>query len=73
MNHDVPYRSQVYKLVRDLHRVGIEHGDLEPRNIARNREGGLCLIDFSESRMHVCKESKVRYITASLSFLLTFK
>ena len=59
MNYDVLYRSQVYKLVHDLHRVGIEHGDLEPRNIARNRGGGFCLIDFSESRTHICKESKV--------------
>ena len=28
-------RSQVYKLAQDLHRIGIAHGDLEPRNIAR--------------------------------------
>lgn len=52
-------RSQVYKLVRDLHRIGITHGDLEPRNIARAREGGFYLIDFSESRRHTCKGSKV--------------
>ncbi|KAF8339291.1 hypothetical protein F5887DRAFT_1062844 [Amanita rubescens] len=54
-----PERSQVYKLVRDLHRIGITHGDLEPRNIARTREGGFCLIDFSESRRHTCKGGKV--------------
>ncbi|KAM6493291.1 hypothetical protein JOM56_011425 [Amanita muscaria] len=54
-----PERSQVYKLVQDLHRIGIMHGDLEPRNIGRVRGGGLCLIDFSESRRHICKESKV--------------
>ena len=52
-------RSQVYKLVRDLHRIGITHEDLEPRNIARAREGGFCLIDFSESKRHTCKGSKV--------------
>ncbi|KAF8338528.1 hypothetical protein F5887DRAFT_982680, partial [Amanita rubescens] len=55
----VTYRSQMYKLVQDLHRVGIAHQDLEPRNIARAREGGLCLIDFSESRKHICKGSKI--------------
>ncbi|KAF8344431.1 hypothetical protein F5887DRAFT_1272389 [Amanita rubescens] len=54
-----PERSQVYKLVRDLHRIRITHGDLEPRNIARAREGGFCLIDFSESRRHTCKGSKM--------------
>jgi len=53
-----PERSQVYKLVRDLHRVGIAHGDLEPRNIGRARGGGFCLIDFSEGWRHICKESK---------------
>ncbi|KAM6493292.1 hypothetical protein JOM56_011426 [Amanita muscaria] len=53
-----PERSQVYKLVQDLHRIGIMHGDLEPRNIGRVRGGGFCLIDFSESRRHNCKESK---------------
>ncbi|KAF8815208.1 hypothetical protein BYT27DRAFT_7226480 [Phlegmacium glaucopus] len=52
-------RSQVYKLVRDLHRIGITHEDLEPRNIARAREGGFCLIDFSESKRHTCKGSKM--------------
>ncbi|KAM6493283.1 hypothetical protein JOM56_011417 [Amanita muscaria] len=52
-------RSQVYKLVQDLHRIGIRHGDLEPRNIGRARGGGFCLIDFSESRRHSnCNKSK---------------
>jgi serine/threonine protein kinase len=52
-------RSQVYKLVWDLHRIGITHEDLEPRNVARARQGGFCLIDFSESRRHTCKGRKV--------------
>jgi len=54
-----PERCQVYKLVQDLHRIGIVHGDLEPRNIACAHGGGFCLIDFSESKRHICKESKV--------------
>lgn len=49
----------VYELVQELHGVGVLHGDLEPRNIGRTREGDLCLIDFSESVMHVCPEEKV--------------
>ena len=44
-------RSQVY--------IGITHEVLEPRNIVRAREGGFCLIDFSESKRHTCKGSKV--------------
>ncbi|KAH9042052.1 hypothetical protein EDB85DRAFT_1856993 [Lactarius pseudohatsudake] len=47
--------TQVYKLVRDLHRVGIIHGDLEPRNIARVPGGGFRLIDFSESEAYLCE------------------
>ncbi|KAF8351826.1 hypothetical protein F5887DRAFT_1068226 [Amanita rubescens] len=66
-----PERPQVYKLVQDLHRVGIAHGDLEPRNIGRARGGGFRLIDFSESWRHICKESKVQYMATSLSWLLT--
>ena len=52
-------RAQVYGLVSDLHRVGIIHGDLEPRNIGRVPEHGLCLIDFSESTNHNCVEFMV--------------
>jgi tRNA A-37 threonylcarbamoyl transferase component Bud32 len=47
----------VYELVRELHHIGISHGDLEPQNIARRRDGGgFYLVDFSESRRHRCKE-----------------
>ena len=44
-------RSDIYKLVQDL----------QPRNIVRTHGGGFLLIDFSESRKHVCKEGKVQY------------
>ncbi|KAH9002662.1 kinase-like domain-containing protein [Lactarius hatsudake] len=47
---------QIYKLVRGLHRVGIIHGDLESRNIARVPGGGFRLIDFPESVRHTCVE-----------------
>ena len=64
-------RSQAYELVQGLHRIGIVHGDLEPRNIGRARGGGFCLIDFSGSRRHICKEIKVSYTTTPLSWLIT--
>ena len=51
-------RTQVYGLVRDLHKVGIIHGDLEPRNVVRV-PGGFRLIDFSESSRHTCVEISV--------------
>jgi serine/threonine protein kinase len=55
-------RAQVYKLVQDLHRLGVVHEDLEPRNVVRTHGGGFRLIDFSQSRRHTCKESTVQYI-----------
>ena len=60
-------RVQVYKLVQDLHSIGIVHGDLEPRNIARIHGGGFRLVDFSESRNHICKEIKVQYVITSVN------
>ncbi|KAH8976702.1 hypothetical protein EDB92DRAFT_1810674 [Lactarius akahatsu] len=55
-------QTQVYGLVWDLHRLGIIHGDLEPRNIARVPGGGFRLIDFSESVRHTCVEMSVRHM-----------
>ncbi|KAH9014661.1 hypothetical protein EDB85DRAFT_2097786 [Lactarius pseudohatsudake] len=57
-------QTQIYGLVWDLHRGGIVHGDLEPRNIARVPGGGFRLIDFSESVRHSCVEISVRYMVA---------
>lgn len=56
----------MYKLVFDLHSIGIVHGDLEPRNITRVQGGGFRLIDFSESRKHLCKEYEVQYVITLL-------
>ncbi|KAI9464977.1 hypothetical protein BJY52DRAFT_1392951 [Lactarius psammicola] len=53
---NISERTQLYGLVRNLHRVGIVHGDLEPRNIARVPGGGFRLFDSSESRRHTCAE-----------------
>ncbi|KAH9026553.1 hypothetical protein EDB84DRAFT_1670115 [Lactarius hengduanensis] len=62
---ELNFRStRIYGLVWDLHRVGIVHGDLEPRNIARVPGGGFRLIDFSESVRHSCVEISVRYTVA---------
>ncbi|KAH9981480.1 hypothetical protein BGW80DRAFT_1434619 [Lactifluus volemus] len=63
-------QSKVYKLVQDLHRIGIAHEDLEPRNIVRTHGGKFLLIDFSKSRKHVCKESKKCYELQTLRNLL---
>ena len=60
----ISFRFQVYKLVRDLHRIGIIHGDLEPRNVARTREGL-----FGEQEAHLPGE-KGKWPLHSLDCLL---
>jgi tRNA A-37 threonylcarbamoyl transferase component Bud32 len=60
-------RSDVYKLVQDLHSIGMVHEDLEPRSIVRTHGSGFLLIDFSENGRHVYKESKVQYMGTWLS------
>ena len=52
-------RTQVYRLILDLHSMGIVHGDLEPQNIARVRGHEFRLIDFSASTRHTCIEFAV--------------
>jgi len=46
------YRLEIFKLVCDLHSLGIAHGDLEPRNVVRTDEGKFLLIDFTQSSQH---------------------
>ncbi|KAF8461811.1 kinase-like domain-containing protein [Russula ochroleuca] len=61
-----PEQAQVYKLVQDLHSIGILHGDLEPQNVMRAIGGGFHLIDFSQSTRHNCKENVVQNVTTPL-------
>ena len=59
-------------MVKDLHHIGLLHGDLEPRNVARMPGGGFCLIGFSESRERGYKESqRVRFIDPNILWLFT--
>ena len=46
---------QIFKLMYDVHSLGIVHGDFEPRNIVRKDDGRFLLIDFPESRTHRSK------------------
>ncbi|KAJ4473890.1 hypothetical protein J3R30DRAFT_3684842 [Lentinula aciculospora] len=47
-------KSAIYKLISDLHYLGIGHGDLEPRNVVRNSEGSYKIIDFDKWWFHDC-------------------
>ena len=42
------------------------HGDLKPLNVMQTPRGGFYLIDFSQSKMHICKETMgtLQYIIA---------
>ena len=44
----------MFDLVNELHKIGIKHLDLEPRNIVRDPFGSFSIIDFSQARLHVC-------------------
>ena len=39
-------REQIYNAALALHNVGIEHNDLEPRNILLDQCGDIHIIDF---------------------------
>ncbi|KAH8112420.1 hypothetical protein DFH11DRAFT_1607533 [Phellopilus nigrolimitatus] len=49
-------KIRVFKMAQKLHALGIEHTDLEPRNVVETATGGLSIVDFSGSRVHDCKE-----------------
>ena len=49
-------------LVYGLHRLGIAHGDLEPRNVVRTDDGKFLLIDFTESSMHQGKKCVAQHV-----------
>ncbi|OCB90009.1 kinase-like protein [Sanghuangporus baumii] len=52
----VPFRDRlrIFELLSALHKIGIIHKDIEPRNIVRSSDGSLKLIDFSQAGFHDC-------------------
>ncbi|KAK0184419.1 hypothetical protein F5146DRAFT_1145582 [Armillaria mellea] len=42
--------------VKKLHSSGVMHGDLEPRNVSRTREGTFKFFDFGRLEMHRCRK-----------------
>ncbi|KAK7006120.1 hypothetical protein R3P38DRAFT_2793888 [Favolaschia claudopus] len=51
-------RFTIYQIVQEIHRAGILHGDLAPRNVLRGSDGTLNLIDFGFSSLdHRCPGS----------------
>ncbi|KAL5501321.1 hypothetical protein ACEPAH_8581 [Sanghuangporus vaninii] len=53
-SYSVVDRHRQFELVFALHKIGIVHSDLEPRNIVRNSTGSLRIIDFSQAGFHKC-------------------
>ncbi|EJD08067.1 uncharacterized protein FOMMEDRAFT_150739 [Fomitiporia mediterranea MF3/22] len=47
-------RHKLYNAILALHRLGVYHGDLEPRNIVRGSDGSFKIIDFTSSTLHNC-------------------
>ncbi|KAL5481084.1 hypothetical protein ACEPAI_10025 [Sanghuangporus weigelae] len=52
----VPFRDRlrIFELLSALHKIGIVHRDIEPRNIVRSCDGSLKIIDFSQAVFHDC-------------------
>ena len=49
------YRMSLAEMVTRMHRHGVKHTDLAPRNIAIDRQGVIRIIDFGMAEIdHVC-------------------
>ncbi|EJD06895.1 kinase-like protein [Fomitiporia mediterranea MF3/22] len=53
-------RRGLYEAILALHKLGVCHGDLEPRNIVRDSNGSFKIIDFTSSTLHTCSQRNVR-------------
>jgi tRNA A-37 threonylcarbamoyl transferase component Bud32 len=60
----------MFALVKLLHRAGVVHGDLEPRNVVRTAKRSFLLIDFTESTTHHCPDNDSLTVHILLSLLL---
>ncbi|EJD05076.1 kinase-like protein [Fomitiporia mediterranea MF3/22] len=49
-------RRGLYEAILTLHKLGVYHGDLEPRNIVRDSNGSFKIIDFTSSTLHNCSQ-----------------
>ncbi|KAJ7127170.1 hypothetical protein C8R44DRAFT_116187 [Mycena epipterygia] len=48
-------RLPLFKAVTRMHELGIDHGDLAARNVAKRTSGELCVLDFGEANTeHIC-------------------
>ncbi|BGP35070.1 hypothetical protein JCM10296v2_006900 [Rhodotorula toruloides] len=50
-------KIQLYARMADMHKKGVAHGDLAPRNVVM-QDGRVKLIDFGEAYPHECKGEK---------------
>jgi len=55
-------RYQVFKLVYDVHTLGIAHQDLEPQNVVQTDDGKFLLIIFMQRRVHVREKCVAQHV-----------
>ncbi|KAK7029113.1 hypothetical protein R3P38DRAFT_2524878, partial [Favolaschia claudopus] len=55
---DPDERNSVFKIALNIHRAGVHHGDLAPRNVVRDHnEGSIAIIDFGHASLkHTCHD-----------------
>jgi tRNA A-37 threonylcarbamoyl transferase component Bud32 len=52
-------RLAIWRLMCSLHKHGIQHNDVAPRNFVRDHDGRVRVVDFEMSELdHVCKGTK---------------
>ncbi|KAJ7125899.1 hypothetical protein C8R44DRAFT_874315 [Mycena epipterygia] len=53
----MPQGSKLLSHVIRLHRAGVQHNDLEPRNVTISHHSGPLIIDFDNAtQQHVCPD-----------------
>jgi serine/threonine protein kinase len=51
-----PLRRRLLRNLIRLHQIGIQHNDMEPRNVTTSPGSGPVIIDFDNARLdHACK------------------
>ena len=61
-------RRALFRIISDLHSVGVNHGDLSPRNVTCHPNGTLRIIDFTHSSVHKCTGFRKVGVSSDIPF-----
>ncbi|KAG9014294.1 hypothetical protein FRB90_005443 [Tulasnella sp. 427] len=49
-------KCELYRIVVQIHKAGVEHGDVGPENVTLRSDGKVFVVDFSDAKLHECPE-----------------